>query len=419
VEQAPRDAVFQATQAASQPRTALSAARAALVLLGTPLLLFPFFWAAWVSLVLSLSHRLMAPGTALRLGRPRALQVLGGQLLVGPRAYPLSELENGWIEPWSRGLAVVLRFRHRSVIAAVKDAHEGQALLEAVGVGPEQRVLRVPLGSRAVLSGQGSVFHLLGPVLLGLMTLGPAMAFGAAFEQASRTGRGWSEVLVFGGVLLAVGAIAIGLAWLLVPGEAVVGRDGVALRRLWNRRVFPFHAIKGVVAIEHGVRLDTEQGEISLPTATFFANDENVRNALYRRLLDAMDAWASAEVPAGTPLARRGLSLAAWRDALLVAVKRGGYREESLDPDDLLRLLEDPSASLEQRVGATLALTAAPLEPRVRRRVQGVIEASAHEPTRAALQGALDGLLDDAQLLDALDAEERLRPGTPLLEKTT
>lgn len=381
---------------------------AVLVLAGTPLLVIPFFWAGWVVFFLAFFHRLRGPGLALRLGSHREVHFSKNTLFLGDHSLPLRTLEAGWIEPCRDVLAVVLRFRFQDVVLAAQDVEEGQRLLEAAGVGPEQRVLRVPLGSRAVLSGQGPIFHLLGPVLLGFMFLAPLFGFLSGMERAFRTGHGWSDALTLGGVALLVGTLAAGMAWMLVPGEATVGRDGVALRRLWNRRFFPYERIRGVRVTEHGVQIDTDGDEIQLPTATFIDEGTSRRDALYRRILDGMRSWSGAEPsPVALPLDRRGRSVVEWREDLCRSVQRSSYREESLDPGDLLRLLSDPASPLEQRVGAALALGSTPLDPPVRLRVQEVISSSAHDATRAALQGALDGHLEDELLLELLREEAR------------
>lgn len=400
-------------RAAIQPRAWLDVSRAALMAAGTPLLVFPFAWAAWVAAILSVYYRLLTPSMALRFGSERPLRVRQETLLVDKRAFPLRELREGWLEPWRGGLVMVLRFRFQRVMVAVASAEQGTQLLASLGVGPEQRVLRVPLGSRAVLSGQGAVFHLLGPVLTGLMSLGPLLALVESIQKAIRTGQGWSDAAVFGGVLLALLPIALGMAWMIVPGEAIVGRDGVLLRRLWNRRFFPFHQIKSILATEHGVRLDTTQGEIQLPTATFISNDDGQRDALNQRLRTAMLSWAGAQgAETGALPTRRGHTVSSWREELLRQVRGGNYREEGLDLGELVRALEDVATPLEQRVGAAMILGASPLESPVRVRVQSVIKATAHEPTRRALQGALEGDIDDSLLASALEAEQELRRAT-------
>jgi hypothetical protein len=410
VEEPPHLPAFPARIAARVPRTFFSLLGAALVLVGTPLLVFPFFWAGWVVFFLAFFHRLRGPSLALRLGSHREVRFSKEKLFLDDLGLPLRELEAGWIEPCRDALAVVLRFRFQDVVLAARDVEEGQRLLEAAGVGPEQRVLRVPLGSRAVLSGQGPIFHLLGPVLLGFMFVAPVFGFLSEVERALRTGHGWSEAFTLGVVALLVGSLAAGLAWMLVPGEATVGRDGVVLRRLWNRRFFPYEQIRSVRITAHGVQIDTDGDEIQLPTTTFIDEGVSRRDALYRRILDGMRSWSGVEPsPVALPLDRRGRSVVAWREDLCRSVQRSSYREESLDPGDLLRLLSDPASPLEQRVGAALALGATPLDPPVRLRVQEVISSSAHDATRVALQGALDGDLEDELLLELLREEALVR----------
>jgi len=399
-----------APRVALASRTAVGLFRWVLVLVGTPLLVFPFAWAAWVAFVLWASSRLRGTDTLLRwLGRPRPIAVEAGRASVDGEA-PRAVL-GGWVEPWAWGLAVVLDLAgRRRLIVEVRDHDEGRRLLERAGVGADQQVFRVALGSHAVLSGQGVVFHLLGPLLLALMALGPALSLFKILGRVRRTGEGWADLVGSSGVLLALLAVGLGLAWLLVPGEASVGRDGVALRRLWNRRFFPFQRVHAVISTEHGVSLSTDQGTIQLPTATFFANDQGPREALARRIQDAMEAWAAADRPEQPlPLDRRGLAVAAWRQSLAAALQGASYRRDSVDHHDLLRLLEAPSSPLEQRVGAALALGATPLPPAERARVRAAVDSSAHEPSRLALQHALDGDLDDALLDAAISADADAR----------
>ena len=58
-------------------------------------------------------------------------------------------------------------------------------------------------------------------------------------------------------------------------------------------------------------------------------------------------------------LERQGDSFEAWRERVRSLVRSArAFRETVVTPEDLLRVIEDPAATPEQRVGATMALSA-------------------------------------------------------------
>ncbi len=378
-----------------------------LVVGGTPLLLVPIAWAAWVALVLGATSRLGRTSAVLWRRRGGTVEIEGAlaRIVWGRRASPVVKVRRGWLEPWRGELTVVLEGeRGLRLVAQVQSEAQGREMLRAAGVDEARQVLRVPLGSLAMLLGQGATFHLLAPVLLALMGLGPLMALVQSVHHVQQTGRGWGDVLLYGGSVIGVAAIALGLGWMLVPGEAVVGRDGVSLRRLWNQRFFGFSRVRRSMRTEHGAELQLTDGStIQLPTATFFDRDPGRRDALVRRLHDAMVDWSSRPAPPlPSSFERQGQTVAAWGQKLRDALGAATYRHDTLESNDLVRLLEAPAAPLEHRVGAALALAQAPLEGEERRRVDDAIASSAHAPARRVLRLALDGQLADLDLEAAL-----------------
>ena len=100
-----------------------------------------------------------------------------------------------------------------------------------------------------------------------------------------------------------------------------------------------------------------------------------------------------------------GRTIDAWRSALVGLVERGGdYREASLTLDDLARVLEDPSAPAEQRIGAALGLRSlrgSEGAEAALTRIRIAAAATANPRVRIALTKAAEDELDDAAVDEA------------------
>lgn len=380
----------------------------------TPTLVFPFAWAILVWLVLRVFAWLGDPETAIRRARGGAIVVEDGVVTceehLGTTRIPCADVVEGWIlpQPDATKTVVVLRIRDgRRIVARSWDIAAARALLEAAGVAVHQRILEVPLGSLAAAAGHGTVMHLLGPVLLGLvilsMTLVPLMVV-----LDPGTGLLGSLAAVVAYAMASVGA-AVGLAHYLAPGRAVVGADGVRVARLLRTRFVPYERVRAVGTRGGSVVLSTDGGDMVLHTATFVRDQPEARDALEERLVDAIEGFRAERLAAATRdlFARKGLPVAAWKEEIRRLSQRGAdYRSAALESEDIARVAEDPSVPPDRRIGAALSLSARDVDPALRERVRVAASATANARLRIALDRALEGELAEDDLT-GIEAESR------------
>lgn len=367
--------------------------------------------------ILRLSARLESPVALLRRAGPGTIETtpegleieLIGRALV---SLPRAQVIDGWIEPLREQSCLVLRLRGgRRVLVESDDFAALRGLLAAAGASVQQQVFKVPLGTVASQHGQGPVFHLLGPFLAGLFSIGGFAGLAKALVSQK-------PEAPFSSVVFMV--IGLAFTWVLIrstaPGEAVVGADGITLNRLFQKRFVPHAEIESVVQTSYGVRVTTRGQPLDLPMKTFVSDRSQSSAALITRIEEAREAsHRSFDVAALELLDRRGRTVSAWREALARITHRSGdYRSSVLESADLAHVIEDASAPPERRIGAALALASLPGDPELKQRVRVAAQASANAPVRIALEKALSGRLDDGDLEDdAALAAAPLRAGVP------
>ena len=369
----------------------------------TPTLVFPFGWALLVWIVLRLFAWLGDPTSGIRGALAGSLGVEGDMLVVErydrTDRFPCAEVLEGWLSPQPSAdeTLIVLRLRGgRRLVARCTDLAGARAVLRATKVSVEQRLLEVPLGSLASASGNGPILHLLGPVLLGFFVL----AFGAPVLSAGKVT--FESVATIAGYVLACVAATAALAHYIAPGRAIVGADGVRVARLFSRKLVPYERLREVSTSLGAVVLETTDGEVVLHTRSFVRDAPGSREALAARLQDAIQVFRGerlAEVKLEL-FARKGLRVAAWREQVR-RVSQGGadYRSVVVESEDIARVAQDPSAPAERRIGAVLSLSGRALDSALRERLRIAAGASANPRLRVALERALDGELDDDDLV--------------------
>jgi hypothetical protein len=206
------------------------------------------------------------------------------------------------------------------------------------------------------------------------------------------------------GVLTAFAApfLAYALSRWTTSTRVTVGVDGVLHERRLTRR---FHPMEGLASV------DTAHGDVELA----YADGRRERMAVpgasvavasrIREGLAASKAAGGEQVPAEV-LARGGRTIADWRAAIrsLVGEDRG-YRVAALEPEHLARVLEDPGAPAEHRIGAALALAAG--DDASRARVRVAAETCAEPKLRVALESTLDDAVDETAVEDAMTSRDR------------
>ena len=358
---------------------------------------------------------------------PGAVEIRDGALFLEPargraafarQSFPLETIVQGWEEPYEVRFAAR---NGRTVTVRTQGAVEGDRLLQAAGVSTSLRALRIPLASAAARApgGAGVAGLLLGfAALVVFLQIGKlAEHVGSVLRDEPIDGTWWRPAL-----LLAVFAAAtIAGSRAFRRREAVVGTDGILVRRSFGDRLVRYTDLERALPDTRGVILLRKDGaRMLLPTLGAeesplrprlpgpgepFTDAEARRSALLARIAQAMSApvqgsaaWASLD-----QLDRKGRALGAWRaDLGRVLARATDYRNVGLGPGDLAGVLEDASAPAERRIAAAVALSSAqPEEARKRARIAA--DACADEELRRALTRAAEGELDE----ELLEHEEK------------
>ncbi|MFO0555612.1 MAG: hypothetical protein U0271_44955 [Polyangiaceae bacterium] len=237
---------------------------------------------------------------------------------------------------------------------------------------------------------------------------GVPLFFGALW--LGRGGSWWAlaPILVF---LLLAGVL---VAHLYSKTRVRVAADGVVVRWLgWTQRV-AFSQIEAVSLFDKtlfqeeifGVRLRLRDGrELCVPCGLERAG-EVAANDLLETLRSAIDAYKDGSGDGASALARGARSLSEWVAHLRVMGTQANVdmRTAPVNPDELLRVAEDPSAPPTTRVAAAIALKD---DAAARVRLSAAASATASPALAEALERAASEASDEA-LIEALEALEAL-----------
>lgn len=337
--------------------------------------------------------------------RPGAWVVDGEGVTVEPGGLRVArqEIDHGWIEPHVAGPLVVVRLRDgRRMIGRARDLDAASRLLTALGIDVSRQVTRLPLASRAVERGWGVGTHALVGYLLTWISL--LMIVPLALMASSQIA-GWAGI----GVVLAIAVFAV-RAYLshVRRGQVTIGSDGVRVERGGEARFISYDDLQGVRETDRAVTLDLRNEQVALCTGGIATAEPEARAAIALRIREARTAFQRSEgsAPLLQLLERGGRAVEDWRRSLSSLVRERDYRAAAVAPGDLVGVAESASALIEHRLAAALALGASPAEETSRARVRVAAEACANPRVRVALTAAIDGTLDQAQLEEALAAEE-------------
>ncbi len=206
-------------------------------------------------------------------------------------------------------------------------------------------------------------------------------------------GKGW--------VLRPIAVVPAFLAWNVLRGRQWhVWKDAVVSRGTFFRRVLSVADIERVERANGETRLHMKSGKtVTVPHSSL---DEN----WFAAAVEAAMAEAQ-RAPSLGALARNGKSVASWRQELRQRVLReGDYRVAEIDKAILHELLENPSASPEQRIGAALALNTTP-NPDSRARLRVAARESANPKISRVMSKLADGEAEDAEIEEALGTEAK------------
>jgi hypothetical protein len=329
-------------------------------------------------------------------------------------ALPLSLLDGGWTERSAGWYTAVLSFSDGKVVAVERPSEqEAVALLSAAGAGAQARAVRMrgyreDTGGRKIAGFFLAFFALLLlPILLTVLTV-LVVAIGSWSAQPLGT---------MAGVLLGSAPLFGICAWLwskVTPAWIHIGADGVVLRGAFRRRFFPHSAIMravptkgGVADAYHFVRLELRDGRYF----TFPAASADEAMALIDRILAARKVTAGQDrARLLEDLARNGRSVSEWKKAQETLVAKTGYRSAGHDIEEVMRIVEDAAAPLEQRVAAALAARPHGGEA-VQKRIRVAAGACVEPRLRVALEKASAGEIEDEELEEIGRSEARTTAG--------
>ena len=327
-----------------------------------------------------------------------------------PVSLPLSRLTGGWTERTARGHAAILSFADGRVAAIERGTEEeASALLVEAGAGAHARAVRMR-GYREDSGGRkiaGFFLALFAPLILPLVASLPILIFIALAEGSIK------PLLLFPTFLAGAAPFLMLTAWMwskVKPTWIQIGTDGVVFPGFFRRQFVPHGAIvratcetDGVLNVYKHIRIELRDGTTrKIPAAS---HEEAL--AMIDRI-QAAQRVASGQERARLleSISRNGRTLSEWRSALGSLLARAGYRTAAHDLEEVLRIVEDPVAPREQRVGAALAARSHGGEAQGRIRIAA--EACADPRLRVALEGAATGEIGDPEL-EALAAAGEAR----------
>lgn len=301
-----------------------------------------------------------------------------------------------------------------ALLLAVSSEQHGREILRTLGFDASQSVAELrALSPYFALPGYKQLLASLAPVLLAGVMI-PITAL------AGRTAAPFAALAFVLTTLLFVTAT-------LWPSRLSVGADGVLSRWLWRSRFFPFSQVQRVDPIERrtlnkrylGVELTLRDGSTTfLPIGQKRWSEEEF-HATVERIREAIEVYRSGSLGEGASvLERAGREPSAW----VVALRRIGeganadLRTAPVHPEQLARLVADPSARPAARASAAVAL-AATRAPAELERIRIAAETAAAPRLRVALSRAADASASDAELaellaeLEAEDATQTAKAG--------
>lgn len=310
-----------------------------------------------------------------------------------PLTLPRDSILGGVIVPGYGGFDVEVELRDgRALVIEAATLAEAERALGALGVDAEKRRSRVTLLADDVARDRSMAWLLcLAPLTLLLST--SSMPWGILALLVAMFG-----ALSFRGIVTLARRTA----------SVTVGLDGIEIQRGGATRFVSLADVADVHLTTAGVEIADADGERTQLLARRGLPEDRIK-AVVLRIREALDVrrrrGGAARVAA---LARGDRSVADWRSELRALAKRGGgYRAAAPSREELVDLLDDPTASAERRVGAALALAgAAEADPAARERLRVAADTCASPRLRVALDGIAAAAPDDAAIEEALAEEE-------------
>lgn len=286
-----------------------------------------------------------------------------------------------------RGPCVVMELRDRTVIQLeARDGTDARAMLLALGFDASQR--------RAEFN-HSRIFYTVIAWMLG--PLGGALTTALILKSVEVE---WMHTTAFALGLFAL--LSAALIWLMQPKlDVVVGSDGLLIHRKIGRRFISWSDVEEVRQGQGEFLLKFRKGRLE----GFWCNpdDDAVLPSVCARIREALSAFHThgSSDPIGA-LDRGGRSLDVWKSDLARLLNPvTDYRSPIIDRARVVALLEDPTSTVERRVGAALSLAQSAGEDG-RTRVRIAAEQSADPAEREALARIADGDAQESHIEAAL-----------------
>ncbi len=314
----------------------------------------------------------------------------------GSRFVARDAIEAGWSFREGAAMRVELQPRNGDVVTAdVPTPAAAAAVLDAAGVAPSRRALKMQLGGAASRAAIGFASMVPATCVAGVIAV--------SVERLLHLPSASAGFLIFTLVAVSVPAALR----LLAPPKVTVGSDGVSVDAALRPWFVTFDQIYNVEVRGADLALMLRDGSTRVIPA--IGTSRSRLEALYDRIAAGVaDARAPRDLSARlAALDRNGRDLDAWREGLRAVIReRDDYRHAGLTRDEVAAALEDPHATPERRIGAALALGEADRE-QAAARVRVVLETVAHPPVRAALERAAGGELDEDVVNAATEEQAR------------
>ncbi len=334
------------------------------------------------------------------LGRRGLLSFDGTRLeaISGPTRVALggADLQSGWLEE-GEDQRLVLQTRAGDVIEAEIEPDAGEAaraMLHALGL--DARAVRMTCGATTATGRSCATGCVYLTALFGLpwaaVTVVAAVFLLSGDPMAT-------TVFLLSALIASITGMVLWVAFgALATAEIAIGNDGVHVKRLFRERFVPFGRVDDVIRRSQKAIVETDRGAVEIPCQT-----PKAAEMVVNRLQRALDAWRRAERAVDvTALDRRDLAPPQWHARMRELLDRASlYRARALRPDDLWRVVEDPSAQPERRVGAALALSShCAADDRARLRIAA--DGCAQDALRTAMARAAEGELEAEALDEAM-----------------
>ncbi|MBP7682068.1 MAG: hypothetical protein KBB95_09250 [Deltaproteobacteria bacterium] len=306
------------------------------------------------------------------------------------RSIPAATITLGVVVPRMVGAELRLLLTNGDELAVrVPSVEAGDALLAGLALDPHQRRTDVewnPLLRRASWAALGFFVTVVALVTAVVGTEGTPMAVPAVFLLA---------VVPF----LVASALARAMRNRVSVGRAgVVARDGVHTRQL---------GFDDVIAVRHvGEQLQLVREGAEPFVVSMHGLEPSVAKQLVERMAQGLIRFRELVGSRAEIFARGGRDFEAWKeDVRRVLTEAVGFRGAALRPEDALRVVEDPEADPEARVGAALALMAVGGDDE-KLRVRVAAETTLAPRVRIALEAASEGDVEEDVIAAAVRERE-------------